>query len=365
MRNIKKFSELNESVSTTTDLLAVEKMAKAQNYAFIKSEKKGLAFELMVNNVEYNVTIYEGGRFGVIKKSPKKDEIKGDWFTSAWGVSFNYIDKKGNKTSSVSIGLNSIDAAIGWGVLGLIEYNAKIKSSGGSFVPILAKYTPATEKCINPKNLKEITSGKCILTIGSRGDIVKMVQSSLNFVLSKDMLSLLSGSIYSSEAISSMKEVNIEPDGKFGKITEEGVKEFQKLVGGMAVDGIIGKNTLTNLIKAKEEILEKEKESLESEMKKIEEIPAEEIKDTDTSSDSMDSTASDSDIDTLPAIDTQIEIEKTLKELRKEKRDSRRKRRLLRRLARLQKRENRVKDKIEKLSESSLNFLTDYDTYLN
>jgi hypothetical protein len=364
MEHLKSFLTLNEatpsfsSVKVSTDLAEVEKIAKAQKYGFEKTEKDGLAFSLKVNDTEYFVTLYGNGRFVVIKKSPKKEEIKGDWFTSAWGTTFEYGDKKGERISSAGTGLNAMDLPIGWGVLGLIGgYTAKIKSATGSFIPMISDYSPSSQKCISPKNLEEITSGKCILTTGSRGDTVKTVQSSLNFVLSKEALDLLSGSTYDKDAISKVQEVDMKADGVFGNVTKGAVKEFQKLKGGMKVDGVVGKNTLVNLIETKEEIAKKEKEALEAEMKEIIKLPTKEVEAIELPKKEME------EIELLPPIEVQIEIEKTLKELRKEKKNSRKKRRLLKKLEKLQKKEEKVKDKIEKISESSLNFLSDYDNF--
>lgn len=365
MEHLKSFSSLNEAtpsfgtLKVSTDLAEVEKIAKAQKYGFEKTENNGLSFSLKVNDTEYFVTLYGNGRFVVIKKSTKKEEIKGDWFTSAWGTTFEYGDKRGERISSAGTGLNAMDLPIGWGVLGLIdgEWTAKIKSTAGSFIPMISDYSPSSQKCISPKNLEEITSGKCILTIGSRGDTVKTVQSSLNFVLSKEALDLLSGSTYDKDAISKVQEVDMKADGIFGNVTKGAVKEFQKLKGGMKVDGVVGKNTLVNLIETKEEIAKKEKEALEAEMKKIDTLPTKEVEEIKL--DKKD----EEDIDLLTPLEVQIEVEKTLKELRKEKKDSRKKRRLLKKLERLQKREEKVKDKIEKISESSLNFLSDYDNF--
>jgi len=364
MEHLKSFSTLNEatpsfsSFKVSTDLAEVEKIAKAQKYGFEKTGNDGLAFSLKVNDTEYFVTLYGNGRFAVIKKSPNKEEIKGDWFTSAWGTTFEYKDKKGERISSAGTGLNAMDMPIGWGILGMIDgWTAKIKSTTGSFIPMISNYSPSSQKCISPKNLEEITSGKCILTIGSRGDTVKTVQSSLNFVLSKEALDLLSGSTYDKDAISKVEEVDMKADGIFGKVTKGAVKEFQKLKGGMKVDGVVGKNTLVNLIETKEEIAKKEKEALEAEMKEIIKLPRKEVEAIELPKKEME------EIELLPPVEVQIELEKTLKELRKEKKDSRKKRRLLKKLERLQKREEKVKDKIEKLSESSLNFLSDYDNF--
>jgi hypothetical protein len=366
MEHLKSFSSLNEALpnfgtlKVSTDLAEVEKIAKAQKYGFEKTENNGLSFSLKVNDTEYFVTLYGNGRFVVIKKSPKKEEIKGDWFTSAWGTTFEYGDKRGERISSAGTGLNAMDLPIGWGVLGLIDGEwgtAKIKSTAGSFIPMISDYSPSSQKCISPKNLEEITSGKCILTIGSRGDTVKTVQSSLNFVLSKEALDLLSGSTYDKDAISKVQEVDMKTDGAFGNVTKGAVKEFQKLKGGMKVDGVVGKNTLVNLIETKEEIAKKEKEALEAEMKEIIKLPTKEVEAIELPKKEMEV------IELLPPLEVQIEIEKTLKELRKEKKDSGKKRRLLKKLERLQKREEKVKDKIEKISESSLNFLSDYDNF--
>jgi hypothetical protein len=361
MRYLKRFNTLNEaSVSTTTNLSEVEKIAKAQKYGFEKTESGGLAFSLKVNDTEYFVTLYSNGRFAVIKKSPKKEEIKGNWFTTPWGTTFEYTDKKGEKISSAGVGINAIDIPIAWGVLGKFDgWISKIKSSTGSFVPLTAEYSPSTEKCINPKSLNEISSGKCILTVGSSGDTVKIVQSSLNFVLSKEALDLLSGTIYNKDMISNLKEVNIDPDGKFGKITKGSVEEFQKLKGGMKVDGVVGKNTLANLIEVKDEITKKEKELLSLEIKELDS----QVDKEDTDNKNVDGLEVDKkeeeDIESLQPIDIQIEIERTFRELRKGKKGSRKRRRLLRRLKRLQKREARVKDKIDKLTESSDDIKTD------
>jgi hypothetical protein len=254
------------------------------------------------------------------------------------------------------VGINAIDMPIAWGVLGMVDgWTAKIKSSTGSFVSLIAEYSPSSEKCINPKSLNEISSGKCILTIGSRGDTVKIVQSSLNFVLSKEALDLLSGTIYNKDMISNLKEINMDVDEKFGKITKSAVEEFQKLKGGMKVDGVVGKNTLANLIEVKDEITKKEKELLSLEIKELDS----QVDKEDTDNKNVDNLEVDKeeeeDIESLQPIDIQIEIERTFRELRKEKKGSRKRRRLLRRLKRLQKREARVKDKIDKLTESSNN----------
>jgi hypothetical protein len=357
MRYLKRFNTLNEaSVSTTTNLSEVEKIANGQKYGFKKTDKDGLAFFLKVNNTEYFVTLYNNGRFGIINKSNNKEEIKGNWFTTSWGTTFEYTDKKGEKISSAGVGINAIDMPIAWGVLGMVDgWTAKIKSSTGSFVSLIAEYSPSSEKCINPKSLNEISSGKCILTIGSRGDTVKIVQSSLNFVLSKEALDLLSGTIYNKDMISNLKEINMDVDEKFGKITKSAVEEFQKLKGGMKVDGVVGKNTLANLIEVKDEITKKEKELLSLEIKELDS----QVDKEDTDNKNVDNLEVDKeeeeDIESLQPIDIQIEIERTFRELRKEKKGSRKRRRLLRRLKRLQKREARVKDKIDKLTESSNN----------
>jgi peptidoglycan hydrolase-like protein with peptidoglycan-binding domain len=182
--------------------------------------------------------------------------------------------------------------------------------------------------------------------------------TSNNFVLSKEALDLLSGNTYNKDIISNVKEIDMEPDSIFGKITKEAVQEFQKLKGGMKVDGVVGKDTLVNLIKVKEEIIKKEKEALDIEMKKIDTLPMKEIEEIKLDN------KEEKEIDLLPPIDVQIEIEKTLKELRKEKKDSKRKRRLLKKLERLQKRENKVQNKIDKISESLLNYIIDYDTFI-
>jgi hypothetical protein len=357
MRYLKRFNTLNEaSVSTTTNLSEVEKIANGQKYGFKKTDKDGLAFSLKVNNTEYFVTLYNNGRFVIINKSNNKEEIKGNWFTTSWGTTFEYTDKKGEKISSAGVGINAIDMPIAWGVLGMVDgWTAKIKSSTGSFVSLIAEYSPSSEKCINPKSLNEISSGKCILTIGSRGDTVKIVQSSLNFVLSKEALDLLSGTIYNKDMISNLKEINMDVDEKFGKITKSAVEEFQKLKGGMKVDGVVGKNTLANLIEVKDEITKKEKELLSLEIKELDS----QVDKEDTDNKNVDNLEVDKeeeeDIESLQPIDIQIEIERTFRELRKEKKGSRKRRRLLRRLKRLQKREARVKDKIDKLTESSNN----------
>lgn len=362
MKHLKLFKALNESAFsfTFTNLSEIEKIARGQKYKFDKiTGKKYLVFALKVNNIIYDVSLFEGGEF-VIFKSTSEQAIKGNWYTSAWGTTFEFIDKKGEKISSAGEGLNAIDMPIGWGVLGLNGgYTSKIRSSiDGSWVSIISKYSPSSQKCISPKTLDEITNGKCILTIGSRGDTVKTVQSSLNFVLSKEALDLLSGNTYIKDMISKVKEIDMKPDGIFGKITKEAVQEFQKLKGGMVVDGIVGKDTLVNLIKAKEEIIKKEKEALDIEMKKIDTLPMKEIGEIKLDN------KEEEEIDLLSPIDVQIEIEKTLKELRKEKKDSRRKRRLLKKLERLQKRENKVQNKIDKISESLLNSILDYDTFI-
>jgi hypothetical protein len=358
MKNIKRFNSINES-ETTTKISAIEPMAKSQKYASKATSLGGLSFTLKVNDVGYSLTLYGNGRFGVIQMSPNREVLKGNWFMTAWGTTFEYKDKKGENISSAGTGLNAMDMPIGWGVLGMIDgWTTKIKSTTGSFISMISDYSPSSQKCISPKNLEEITSGKCILTVGSRGDTVMAVQSSLNFVLSKEALNLLSGSTYDKDAISKVEEVDMEADGKFGNITKDAVKEFQKLKGGMKVDGVVGKNTLVNLIETKEEITNKEKEALEAEMKKIDTLPTKEVEEIKL--DKKD----EEDIDLLAPLEVQIEVEKTIKELREDKKDSRKRRRLLKRLERLQKREEKVQNKIDKLSESSLTFLSDYDTYI-
>ena len=364
MKHLKSFSALNEATlpfsDATTDLADVEKIAKAQKYGFEKTPKDGLGFHLKVNDTEYFVTLYGNGRFVGRKRSPNQEVIKGDWFATTWGVTFEYPDKNGGRTSSASAGLNAMDMPIEWGVIGKQRLvTSKIKSAAGSFMPLISDYSPSSSSqiCISPKNLEEITSGKCILTIGSKGDTVKTVQSSLNFVLSKEALGLLSGNTYDKDAISKVQEVDMKADGAFGKITKGAVEEFQKLKGGLKVDGVVGKNTLVDLIKAKEEIAKKEKEALEAEMKEIIELPKKEVEAIELPKKEME------EIELLPPIEVQIEIEKTLKELRKEKKDSKKKKKLLKKLEKLQKKEEKVKDKIEKISESSLNFLSDYDNF--
>jgi hypothetical protein len=359
MRYLKGFNTLNEaSVSSTTNLSDIEKIANGQKYKFNRNTGNNyLSFSLEVNNNIYSVSLYEGGEF-VIFKSTSEKVIKGNWFTTSWGTTFEYIDKKGKKISSAGVGINAIDMPIGWGVLGKIDgWVSKIKSSTGSFIPLTAKYSPSSEKCINPKSLNDISSGKCILTLGSSGDTVKIVQSSLNFVLGKEALDLLSGTIYNKDMIPNLKEVNIDPDGKFGKITKSAVEEFQKLKGGMKVDGVVGKDTLTNLIEVKDEITKKEMELLAPEIKELDpQVDKEDIENKNAEDLSVEK---EEDVESLQPIEIQIEIEKTLKEIRKERKGSRKRRRLLGRLKRLQKREARVKNKIDKLTESSDNIKTD------
>jgi hypothetical protein len=367
MKNLKNFRSIKESSETTHQISAIEPMAKSQKYGYQKSPAGGIYFTLKVNDIEYFFTIYDNGRFGVIQESPNKEVLKGNWFTTPWGATFEYKDKKGETNSSASTGLNAIDMPIAWGVLGLNNsYKSFIKSTDGNFISTSSPYSPGSQKCINPKSLSEITSGKCILTTGSRGDTVKTVQSSLNFVLNKEALDLLGGNTYDKAAISNVKEVNLDTDGIFGKNTKNAVEEFQKIKGGLTVDGVVGKGTLTNLISVKEEIIDKEKKELEAEIKRVADAEAKKVDSLPTKElEPIKSEVEDEGkIKALAPIEVQVEVEKTMKELREEKKDSRKRRRLLKRLERLQKRERKVQDKIDKLSESSLTFLSDYDTYI-
>ena len=171
---------------------------------------------------------------------------------------------------------------------------------------------------------------------GSKCSAVGLVQSMLNLIRPKF------------ESAGEKWPMEIEADNSYGKMTYDAVKEFQriqKIKPDIKSDGIVGKKTLQALNMAKEEAEKREMENVKVEIKKTEieevKIPKEELV----------------EIDQLPPIELQTEIQKTLKEIRLEKKESRKKKRLLARLERLKKREEKIKDKIEKIGESTKNHL--------
>lgn len=348
MRYLKDFQSLKESAEQSTDLSEVKKMANAQKYAFKDTGKNSLVFDLKVNKGLYQISLSGNGEFTVYSSLKEADlpevtvygdkpgKISGKWSATKMGVSFEYKTvasgdfKAGEMLSTASVGLNAIDSPIGQGLLGKKNFESFIKSTSGSWVPINAPYQPSN-LCINPKTLQEILDGKCFLMRGSKCPSVGLVQSMLNLIRPKF------------PSAGEQWPMEIDADGSYGKITYNAVKEFQriqKIKPGIKSDGIVGKNTLQALNMAKEEVERREMEGAKVEMEKIDihqiEIPREESV----------------EIDNLPPIQLQTEIQKTLKEIREEKRDSKKKKRLLARLERLQKREEKIKDKIEKIGES-------------
>lgn len=353
MRYLKDLQSLNESVEQSTDLSEVKKMANAQKYAFKDTGKNSLVFDLKVNKAGYQISLSGNGEFTVYSSLKEADlpevtvygdrpgKISGKWSATKMGVSFEYKTvtsgdfKTGEKLSTASAGLNAIDSPIGQGLLGKKDFESFIKSTSGSWVPINAPYQPSN-LCINPETLQEILDGKCFLVRGSKCSAVGLVQSMLNLIRPKF------------ESAGEKWPMEIEADNSYGKITYDAVKEFQKIQKfkpDIKSDGIVGKNTLQALNMAKEESEKREMENVKVEIKKTEieevKIPKEELV----------------EIDQLPPIELQTEIQKTLKEIRLEKKESRKKKRLLARLERLKKREEKIKDKIEKIGESTKNHL--------
>lgn len=364
MRHLKNFQSLNESVVQSTDLSEVKKMANAQKYAFKDTGKNSLVFNLKVNKAGYQISLNGNGEFTVYSSLKEADlpevtvygdrpgKISGKWSATKMGVAFEYKTvtsgdfKAGEKLSTASAGLNSIDSPIGQGLLGKKNFESFIKSTSGSWVPINAPYQPSN-LCINPKTLQEILDGKCFLMKGSKCPAVGLVQSMLNIVRPKF------------ESAGEQWLMEIDADNSYGKITYDAVKEFQriqKIKPDIKSDGIVGKNTLQALNMAKEETEKREMENAKAEIKNAEiekvEISKEELV----------------EIDQLPPIELQTEIQKTLKEIRLEKKESKKKKRLLARLERLKKREEKIKDKIEKIGEStsnSLRHLLLFESFLN
>ena len=356
------FEKEGPIAGTDTSLANLKLMAKAQKYAFEETPEKGMAFDLKVDNKSYIMTLYDNGRYGVF--SDNKELMKGDWFASKWGLSINYEADQffgffGQEEGAAGVGLNAIDMPIGRQVLGKEKWSALIKSTNGRFVPIISPYDPSS-KCISPKTLKEIMIRKCILTVGSRGDIVKIVQSMLNFVLSKEALSLLKGSgFYSGKGIDEVTEMDIDTDGKFGENTKKAVEQFQLINSNLVKDGIVGKGTLTVLQAASDEIKKLESEKIKEEIKEVEKLEPKKAEELKIEVEPIEIKK----LDSLPPLEVELEINKTLKDIRGEKKESRKKKRLLRRLARLQKREEKVKAKIGKIKESRLSFIQDFDTF--
>ena len=104
-----------------------------------------------------------------------------------------------------------------------LQYLTFIKSDGYA---TSSSYVTNNMNVVNKYNLTQYDEPIVInkttlptLRIGSRGDYVKMVQ----------------------------KKVGADPDGIFGKKTEEKVKEFQRK-NGLVVDGIVGANTWAQII---------------------------------------------------------------------------------------------------------------------
>jgi hypothetical protein len=347
---------------TNTDLSNLESMAKAQKYKYEKSPQGGLVFRLKVDDKEYNMTFYSNGRFAIMTNT---EVLKGDWYASKWGLTVDYKRKNGEKVGTAGQGLNAMDASIGDGVLNKIKnvgssYTALIKDINDKWVALIAKYEPKSAVCISPKSLKDIMDNKCILTVGSRGDITKLVQSMLNFVLSREALDLLKKSgFYSNEGLDAVSEMEIDADGKFGNKTAGAVKQFQKVRGNLSQDGIVGRSTMEVLSKASEEVKKLEREALKKDIEEIVKLEPKKAEELKIEVDPVEIKK----LDTLPPLELKIEIEKTMKELRKEKKESRKKKRLLRRLARLQKRERKVQDKINKLNESKLSFISEFDSF--
>ena len=76
-----------------------------------------------------------------------------------------------------------------------------------------------SEQYLSEQSIQDVQSGQGVIKKGSKGDPVKVIQ----------------------------KALNITVDGDFGPNTEAAVKTFQKN-NGLKVDGIVGKNTLQNMV---------------------------------------------------------------------------------------------------------------------
>jgi len=363
MKNLLEYSSLNESVSTTTDLEVVKKMALEQKYSFKENTLDGIFFNLKMGkskaDKDYSMVLYSNGRYaaGLITDGKSKELMKGNWYATKWGVSFEYKEKGGGTTTSAASGLNAIDVPIAYGYLGLNEYRSNILSADKKYVPISSPYNPKASKA-SPKTMENLLSGAFILTVGSRGPIVKLVQSMLDFVLDSEVLKLLTGN-YDSKAIAEVGNIDVDADGIFGKGTKKAVEAFQTIKGDMKADGIVGQNTIKNLVEAKKEAEKIQKAEIEREAKKIEKLPPKELAEIEMKP------AEIKKLEILKPEDLKVEEDKTLKELRKEKRDSRKKRRLIRKLERIRERKNKIQDKIERLEESQLEFISHYDSFIN
>lgn len=362
---ISLFEKEGPMAGTSTSLENIKLMAKGQKYAFDITKEKGIKFDLKIDNKLYIVTLYDNGRYVIM--SGDKELYKGGWYASKWGLSIDYEADQwfglfSQEEGTAGTGLNAIDMPIGRTILKKQEgWKSLIKSTDGKFIPLVSSYEP-TSKCISPKTLKEISNKKCILTVGSRGDVVKVVQSMLNFVLSKEALVLLKKSgFYSGKGIDSVTEMDIGTDGKFGKNTKKAVEQFQLVNSNLVKDGIVGRGTLTVLKSASDEIKKLEKKEVEKEMIEIERLEPKKAQELQIEIDPIEIKK----LDTLPPLEVELEINDTLKKIRKEKKKkgSRRKNRLLRKLARLQKREKKVRNKLDKIKESSLFFIECFDTF--
>ncbi len=81
----------------------------------------------------------------------------------------------------------------------------------------------------NSNNIEEIIRNAFPMELGSKGEDVKNIQKSLNFIFKK----------YGSFD-------KLDEDGYFGEKTRDAVKEFQKRFG-LVVDGIVGKDTIDRI----------------------------------------------------------------------------------------------------------------------
>lgn len=173
---------------------------------------------------------------GIIKKYPQKELSKG-----STGEDVKFIQKALNSIGKKYTGITKIPEEDG--IFG--DYTEKavrdfqrifnldkdgiVGPKTWNKISLMYALTKKVFGNGNSNDVEEINYNSLPLKLGSKGEDVKNLQKSLNYILGHYKF------------FDKLKE-----DGYFGEKTKEAVEEFQKIFG-LVVDGIVGKNTLERI----------------------------------------------------------------------------------------------------------------------
>lgn len=180
-----------------------------------KAKKNDKAVNVLNNIVKLgfkNRGIQDGSRLYVIRHTSMEAML----------IEVCFVDNKSDVDKYKNIGAETIAEAIANGLVGT-KATSTSSSSQNSFVKQLQQTLNKTRNAnlVVDGIAGALTLGACpLLLYGSTGDIVKLLQQRLV----------------------------IDDDGIFGPITKKAVMNFQKS-RNLLVDGIVGKNTWTELLK--------------------------------------------------------------------------------------------------------------------